>query len=115
MRSSSISMSTVPIKDIQHHFKDTLIQFFYMLGIEPKNLDVSEFKNDKKFLLKDFKEVQLLTKFPSSGRIQSDIDPNILKCHCFPNGYNIEESNPGRKIFHFFVFHECIELELKHI
>ena len=57
MRSSSISMSTVPIKDIQHHFKDTLIQFFYMLGIEPSNLDVSEFKNDKKFLLKDFKEV----------------------------------------------------------
>ena len=73
----------VPTKDIQHHFKDTLIQFFYMLGIEPSNLDISEFKDDKKFLLKDFKEVQLLTKFPSSGRVQSDIDPTVFRIKQF--------------------------------
>ena len=103
MRSSSISMSTVPIKDIQHHFKDTLIQFFYMLGIEPSNLDISEFKDDKKFLLKDFKEVQLLTKFPSSGRVQSDIDPTVLMFQCFPNGYHFVESGkqPEDEYFYF--------------
>ena len=103
MRSSSISMSTVPIKDIQHHFKDTLIQFFYMLGIEPSNLDISEFKDDKKFLLKGFKEVQLLTKFPSSGRVQSDIDPTVLMFQCFPNGYHFVESGkqPEDEYFYF--------------
>ena len=83
MRNTSIALKNVQIKDIQHHFKDTLIQFFYVLGIEPINLDISEFTNEKKFLLNDFKEVQLITKFPSSGRIQSDIDPTILMCHCF--------------------------------
>ena len=103
MRSASMVVPNVPTKDIQHHFKDTLIQFFYMLGIEPSNLDISEFKDDKKFLLKDFKEVQLLTKFPSSGRVQSDIDPTVLMFQCFPNGYHFAESGkqPEDEYFYF--------------
>ena len=111
MRSSSISMSTVPIKDIQHHFKDTLIQFFYVLGIEPINLDISEFTNEKKFLLNDFKEVQLITKFPSSGRIQSDIDPTILMCHCFPEGYHfIEAGKQPEDEFLYFSLNNLLSL-----
>ena len=103
MRSAPVTVSNVQIKDIQHHFKDTLIQFFYMLGIEPSDLDISEFTNDKKYLLNDFKEVQLLTKFPSSGRIQSDMDPTVLMCHCFPNGYHLVESDkqPDDEYFYF--------------
>ena len=101
MKNASKGVSNV--QDIQHHFKDTLIQYFYMLGIEPNDLDISEFKNGKKYLLNDFKELQLLSKFPSSGRIQSDIDPNILKCHCFPNGYHFVESGkrPDDEYFYF--------------
>ena len=103
MRSASLATSNVPIKDIQHHFNDTLIQFFYSFGIEPNTLDISEFTKEKKYLLNDFKEAQLLTKFPPSGRIQSDIDPMVLMCHCFPSGYCLVESDkqPEDEFFYF--------------
>ena len=103
MRSASLAVSNIPIKDIQHHFNDTLIQFFYLFGIEPNTLDISEFTKEKKYLLKDFKETKLLTKFPPSGRVQSDIDPMVLMCHCFPRGYRLVESDkqPDDEFFYF--------------
>ena len=80
MRSASLAVSNIPIKDIQHHFNDTLIQFFYLFGIEPNTLDISEFTKEKKYLLKDFKETKLLTTFwkSSIGYRSNGIDVSLF-------------------------------------
>ena len=101
-RSSSTTASNVPIKDIEHHFEDTLFQFFYVFGIEPVSLNIQEFTKEKKYLLNDFKETKLLTKFPPSGRIQADIDQTTLICHCFPSGCRFVESDTRPKEEYFF-------------
>ena len=106
MKNQSLSIADVKIEDIKHHFNDTLIEKFYLFGIEPNSLNISEFtieKNIKKYLNVDFKEVQLLTKFPSDDKYQSDIDPTILMCHCFPSGYRLVESDkqPNDEFFYF--------------
>ena len=95
--------SDVSMDDIKHHFNDTLIEFFYLFGIEPNCLNISEFTNEKKYLSTDFKQVQLLTKFPPSDKFQSDIDPKTLMSHCFPKGYNLieNEKQPNDEFIYF--------------
>ena len=102
-RSSSTAGPNVSLKDIENHLKDTLFQFFYVFGIEPNSLNINEFTKEKKYLLNDFKETNLLTKFPPSGRIQADIDPTALMCHCFPSGFCLVESDtkPKEEYFYF--------------
>ena len=112
MRNPSQSIADVKIEDIKHHFNDTLIEKFYLFGIEPNSLNISEFtieNNVKKYLKVDFKEVQLLTKFPSDDKYQSDIDPTILMCHCFPSGYHLVENDkqPDDEYFYFNINNLC--------
>ena len=89
--------------DENNLLNETLIEFFYLFGIDPNSLNISEFNVDKNYLLKDFKQVELLTKFPPSGRYQSDMDPTVLISHCFPNGFNLKESEkqPKDEFFYF--------------
>ena len=107
MKSSTSGQKESEIGDIKHHLNDTLFEFFYLYGIEPNSLNLSEFTKDKKYLSKDFKQVQLLTKFPPSGRYQSDIDPTTLMSHCFPNGFYLIESDaqPKDEFFYFNLNH----------
>ena len=102
MKNSS-KTSDLKLEDISHRLDDTLIEFFYLLGIEPNCLNLSELTEDRKFLSKNFKNAQLLTKFPPSERYQSDIDPTILISHIFPNGYSLVESEtqPQDEFFYF--------------
>ena len=104
MRTSSNKSIDLNIDDIKDNLNDTLIEFFYLFGLDPNELNISEFNNDKKYLLSDFKQAQLLTKFPPSDRYQTDIDPIILKCHLFPNGFRLIESDEKPKD-EFFYFH----------
>ena len=67
--------------------KETLFQYFYLFGIEPESLDISDFNPDKLFLETNYKKAQVLNQFPPYQRIQSYIDPNIVLNHCFPKGY----------------------------
>ena len=69
MKNSS-KTSDLKLEDISHRLDDTLIEFFYLLGIEPNCLNLSELTEDRKFLSKNFKNAQLLTKFPPSERYQ---------------------------------------------
>ena len=103
MQNTQTSPNDKAFENIKHRLNDTLIEFFYLFGIEPNSLTISEFTEDKKYLSKDFKQVELLTKFPPSERFQSDIDPTTLKSHCFPNGFSLieSESQPKDEFFYF--------------
>ena len=103
MKNSTPNTSDEKLEDISHRLDDTLIEFFYLLGIEPNCLILSELTEDRKFLSTNFKQVQLLTKFPPSERYQSDVDPKILISHIFPNGYNFIEKQeaPHDEYFYF--------------
>ena len=80
--------SIIPI-DANKYLNETLFQNFYLFGIEPNSLDISDFTPDKKYETKDFKKVQILTQFPPNSKNQSYIDPNIIMSHCFPKGHKI--------------------------
>ena len=103
MKNSTSSSKDIIPDEIKNHLNDTLIEHFYLFGIDPNCLNLSEFNSDKKYLSKDFKQPQLLTKFPPSDRFQSDIDPTALMSHCFPNGFFLIESekNPKDEFFYF--------------
>ena len=103
MKNSASSSNDMIPDEIKQHLNDTLIEFFYLFGLDPNSLNLSEFNPDKKYLLKDFKQAQLLTKFPPSDRFHSDIDPTTLMSHCFPNGFFLVESekNPKDEFFYF--------------
>ena len=70
---------------------DTLLQSFYIFGIEPNDLDINDFTKDSKYLDGKFKEVKVLTKFPPEKNPSYEIDPNIIMNHCFPKGYYLAE------------------------
>ena len=85
--------------------KDTLFQYFYLFGIEPESLDITDFNPDKLFLEKNFKKAQVLNQFPPYKRIQSYIEPNIVLNHCFPKGYKIlvRDKQPKDEFFFFSI------------
>ena len=89
--------------NITKRLSDNLFEYFYLFGIEPESLDISELTDKANILEKNFKSVQLLTKFPPFERILSNITPNTVMNHCFPNGYSfIENDNkPEDDFFHF--------------
>jgi hypothetical protein len=77
---------------------DTLFQTFYVFGIEPNDLDISDFKNDSNYLETKFKELKLLTKFPPRKNQSYEIEPNIIMNHCFPKGYKLVESSKDNNL-----------------
>ena len=97
------SKSNVKEEEIKKRLNDTLIQYFYSFGIETDSLDIFEFKEDKKYLEKNFKKITPLTQYPPFVRNQSNIDPNIIINHCFPQGYSFIESEIklNDEYFHF--------------
>ena len=103
MRNSASNISDGKLEDINYRLEDTLIEFFYLIGIEPNCLNLSEISKERKFLETNYKQVQLLTKFPPSDRFYSDIDSKILISHIFPNGYRFVESQeqPDDEFFYF--------------
>ena len=87
--------------DVNNRVNDNLFQYFYLFGIAPECLEVSEFTNN--LFEKDFKKVQLLTQFPPYKNIQSYVDPDIIINHCFPKGYKLlnKENRPKDEYFYF--------------
>ena len=88
--------------DANKHLNETLFQYFYLFGIEPNSLDISDFTPDSKYLKTDFKKVQLLTQFPPNNIIQSYLDTNIIMTHCFPKGHKILEKDEWPKDEYFY-------------
>jgi hypothetical protein len=60
---------------------DTLLQSFYIFGIEPNDLDINDFKKDSKYLDSKFKELKVLTIFPPQKNPSYEIEPNIIMNH----------------------------------
>ena len=89
--------------NITKRLSDNLIEYFYLFGIEPNSIEIYELTDKKKILEKNFKSVQLLTKFPPSDKSMSNIPPNTVKSHCFSNGYSFIESDnrPEDEFFNF--------------
>ena len=100
---NSINTSQVKESDITKRLSDNLIQNFYLFGIEPDCLDISDFTEDKKFLEPNYLKVRMLSKFPPFEQKISGIDPKIVMNHCFPKGYSLVESEqkPKDEFFHF--------------
>ena len=82
---------------------DNLIKNFYIFGIEPEDINVSEL--EKNYDQKDILHIKLLSKFPP---IESEnyqiIDPNIIISHCFPNGVSLKISDTPIKDYEYFYF-----------
>ena len=57
----------------------------------------------KNYLKPNFKNVELLTKYPPFEQKISDINTNTILNHCFPNGFSLIESDekPKDEFFHF--------------
>ena len=79
-----------------------LITNFYLFGVEPEDIDISNFEND--FLKEDFLPIKLLSKFPPTEE-NILIDPNIIISHCFPKGYCLKQTmhdlENEYELFHF--------------
>lgn len=102
MKKEYFSNKTITPDFLVKQAKETLFQYFYLFGIEPDSIDISDFNPDKLFLEKNFKKAQVLNQFPPYKRIQSYIDPNIVLNHCFPKGYKILISDKQPKDAFFF-------------
>ena len=96
------SIAINPI-DANKRLNESLFQNFYIFGIEPNVLDISEFTPERKFIKKNFKTVQVLTQFPPNPKIHSYIEPDIIMNHCFPKGYKLLEKEkwPNDEFFFF--------------
>ena len=90
------------MKNEEKKIYENLIKNFYLFGIEPEDINISDFEKD--YLKEDFLQIKLLSKFPPT-ETKILIDPDIIKSHCFPNGYYLKQSNNGIQIeneyFHF--------------
>jgi len=82
---------------------DNLIKNFYIFGIRPGDINVSDI--EKNYSIKDILPIELLSKFPP---IETEnfpiIDPNIIISHCFPNGLLLrisEKPIDKNEYFHF--------------
>ena len=83
---------------------DYLYQYFYIFGIEPESIKLSDFiEQNRNYLNPDFLKVKLLTKYPNIDNIESNINENIIINHCFPKGSKIilNNSQPPEEYFHF--------------
>ena len=83
--------------EVSNKGNDRLFQSFYVFGIEPYDLDISDFKKGNNIFDLKFKELKLLTKFPPEKNPSYEIDYNIIMNHCFPKGYKLIESNKDNK------------------
>ena len=79
---------------------DPLIEYFYIIGPNPEIIKNEDFFNN---FQSSFINAKILSKFPPVEKHFCSIKDEIVISHCFPNGYCIEESNPGKKIFHFSI------------
>ena len=72
--------------------ESTLINHFYLFGIDPGNLKQEDFLNQSAILEQDHFPIQLLSIFPpeKTNKI-SYIDVNIIKNHIFPKGSVIKQ------------------------
>ena len=90
--------------DINTRANENLFQYFYIFGIDPNDLDISEFNNEKKYIEdNDFKQTKILTKFPPNKKTKYEINPYIILNHCFPKGNKFMEkdSMPPDEFFFF--------------
>ena len=92
------------MKNERKDFNINLIKNFYLFGIEPDDITISDFESGKNYLKEDFIQIKLLSKFPPT-ETKSLIDPNIIISHCFPKGYSLKQLTLNAKIenefFHF--------------
>lgn len=89
-------------QELSNSRNDYLFQTFYIFGIEPNDLDISDFSKDKNgktknFLGKNFKQLKLLTKFPPIKNEAYELDPYIIMNHCFSKGYKLQENKESKE------------------
>ena len=98
MKSTPVVNNTI---ELNNRLNNTLFQYFYLFGITPDCLDISDFKENYKKT--NFKKTQLLTQFPPYNNIQSYIDPDIIMNHCFPKGFTLlaKEKCPNDEYYYF--------------
>ena len=97
--------------ELANRSNETLFQNFYLFGIEPYDLDISDFTPEKNYLAKDYTRLKLLSKFPPKSKPQYQIDDLIIMNHCFPKGYKIIEKEEAPKDeFFFFSFDNLCKL-----
>ena len=103
MKRNTITKRPVNDSDVNKRLNETLFQFFYLFGIEPDSLNISDISNISTILEPHYLKDELLTKYPPFGRSQANINPYIIMNHCFPNGYNLicNEKNPDDEFFYF--------------
>lgn len=102
MKRNSLHKISVNESEINKRLKETLFQYFYIFGVEPDSINTADLSEDKKYIQPNFLKVELLTKYPPFERSQSNIDPNIVMCHCFPNGYSLIKENKKPEDEYFF-------------
>ena len=95
-----MSEKTPEKKEEEEEKINPLIEYFYIIGPNPEAIKKEELYNNFTNNLNGL-DAKLLSKFPPIERPLTSIKEEIIISHCFPNGFNIEESNPGKKIFHF--------------
>ena len=88
---------SVPPKNEDEEKVNPLIEYFYIIGPNPDIIKKDDIYNNLSIKL----NAKILSKFPPLERPLSSIKDEIIISHCFPNGYNLEKSNPGNKMFHF--------------
>ena len=80
-----------------------LYQYFYILGIEPDSVDISDFSSQKKYEKVNLKKPELITQFPPVNKLESNVDIDIIISHCFPKGYKLltKETCPTDEFYYF--------------
>ena len=68
---------------------ERLVEYFYVFGIEPESINIDHFDDEKAYLNKGFLNGQCLSQFPPTNKPLSNLNPKIIKNHCFPLGYSI--------------------------
>ena len=92
------------IKNKSKNANSNLMKNFYLFGVEPEDISISDSDLEKYCLIKDSIQIKLLSKFPPT-ETKSLIDSNIILSHCFPNGYSLKQSKNDipleNEFFHF--------------
>ena len=103
MKGNSNTKRPVKDSDVNKRLNETLFQYFYLFGIEPDSLNISDITDISKILESHFLKVELLTKYPPFERSQANINPYIIMDHCFPSGYNLicKDKKPDDEFFYF--------------
>ena len=92
------------IKNKSKNANSNLMKNFYLFGVDPEDIKISDSDLEKYCLMKDSIQIKLLSKFPPT-ETKSLIDSNIILSHCFPNGYSLKQSKSDipleNEFFHF--------------